>query len=270
MQLQVRDLTKFVGSEIRADVPTLLNPGVAARVRQLLVERGVLVFPRINITDREQVAFAALLGTVRDEGQNGIFKVTLNKESGPAADYLKGSFLWHLDGTHDKIPIFASLLSGRVLSVVGGETEFASSYAAYEALPETMKNRIANLTIIHSVEHSMLTAGVEAKPEYLANWRSRPERSHKLVWTHQSGRKSLVVGCHAKQVIGMDRPESDALIKELLDWITQPRFVYRHHWSVGDLLIWDNTGVLHRAEPYPADSGRMMHRTTLVGAEAFA
>ena len=67
----------------------------------------------------------------------------------------------------------------------------------------------------------------------------------------------------------MDKPESDALIQELLDWITQPRFVYRHHWSVGDLLIWDNTGVLHRAEPYPADSGRMMHRTTLLGAEAF-
>jgi alpha-ketoglutarate-dependent taurine dioxygenase len=269
MQMQVRSLTKFVGSEIRAEVAALLSSSVAAQVRELLVERGVLVFPKINMSDRDQVAFASLLGTVREEGKDGIFKVTLNKDNGPAADYLKGSFLWHLDGTHDEIPIFASLLSGRVLSAVGGETEFASSYAAYEALPQTMKDRIADLTIIHSVEHSMLSAGVEAKPEYLASWRARPERAHKLVWTHQSGRKSLVVGCHAKQVIGMDRAESDALIKELLDWITQPQFVYRHHWSVGDLLIWDNTGVLHRAEPYPADSGRMMHRTTLVGAEAF-
>src|SRR3974390_1454558 len=242
IQWQIRNLTKAVGSEIYSDVAILLDSNVAADVRQLLVERGVLVFPKINMTDREQVAFAALLGTVRDEGQDGIFKVTLNKENGPAADYLKGSFLWHLDGTHDKIPIFASLLSGRVLSAVGGETEFASSYAAYEALPQTMRDRIADLTIIHSVEHSMLSAGVEAKPEHLASWRARPEREHKLVWTHQSGRQSLVVGCHAKQVIGLDKPESDALIRELLAWITQPRFVYRHNWSVGDLLIWDNPG----------------------------
>jgi alpha-ketoglutarate-dependent taurine dioxygenase len=68
----------------------------------------------------------------------------------------------------------------------------------------------------------------------------------------------------------MDRAESDALIAELLEWITQPRFVYRHEWSPGDMLIWDNTGVLHRVEPYPLESGRMMHRTTLLGEEAFA
>jgi alpha-ketoglutarate-dependent taurine dioxygenase len=68
----------------------------------------------------------------------------------------------------------------------------------------------------------------------------------------------------------MPRDEGERLLQELLDWATRPERVYRHEWSVGDMLIWDNTGVLHRAEPYPLDSGRMMHRTTLVGEEAFA
>ena len=95
-------------------------------------------------------------------------------------------------------------------------------------------------------------------------------QAQNLVWTHESGRKSLVIGCHASHVVGMDREESAKLLRQLLDWATQPAFIYRHEWSVGDLLIWDNTGVLHRAEPYPSDSGRMMHRTTLLGEEAFA
>ena len=100
--------------------------------------------------------------------------------------------------------------------------------------------------------------------------RSNPDTTHRLVWKHKPGRKSLVIGCHADHILGMDRDESDALLQELIDWATQPRFVYRHEWTVGDLLIWDNTGVLHRAEPYPLDSGRVMHRCTLAGEEAFS
>mgnify|MGYP001119435416 CR=1 FL=1 len=96
------------------------------------------------------------------------------------------------------------------------------------------------------------------------------DKAHKLVWTHKSGRKSLVIGCSASHIEGMDREEGQQLLQELLDWSTQPRFVYRHEWTPGDLLIWDNTGVLHRAEPYPLDCGRLMHRTTLLGEEPFA
>ena len=165
------------------------------------------------------------------------------------------------------VPVFASLLSGRVLSNEGGDTHFANSYAAYEALPVETKARIESLKGVHSVATSMRKAGVDLGPG--ASDRM-PSRSHKLVWTHKSGRKSLVVGCHADHIEGMDREEGEALIEELLAWTTQERFVYRHEWQVGDLLIWDNTGVLHRADPYPLDSGRMMHRTTLLGEEAFA
>src|SRR5690606_19759012 len=159
------------------------------------------------------------------------------------ADYLKGSFLWHMDGTHDDTPVFASLLTGRKLSAVGGQTHFANSYAAYEALSPEMKERIADLKVLHSVKASMIRAQVEPTEAHVAYWETIPDKVHNLVWTHEGGRKSLVIGCHASHVVGMERAESDALIEELMAWVTQPRFTYRHEWTVGDLLIWDNTGV---------------------------
>jgi alpha-ketoglutarate-dependent taurine dioxygenase len=87
------------------------------------------------------------------------------------------------------------------------------------------------------------------------------------VWTHRSGRKSLLIGAHADHVVDMDTDESRALLDELLDRATSDEVIYRHHWSVGDTVIWDNTGVMHRATPYPAGSPRELLRTTIFGDE---
>lgn len=270
MAFEARALKEEIGSEVRTSVKDLLTPAVAAQVRELLVQRGVLVFRGLNLSDEQQVVLAGLMGSVRQEGEKGIYKITLDKNANARRDYLKGSFLWHIDGTHDDVPVFASLLTGITLSTMGGQTEFANSYAAYEALPEKMKQRIAALKVVHSVEVSMRRADIEPSEANLSFWRNFPDKTHSLVWTHKSGRKSLVIGCHAAHIAGMDKAEGQQLLQELLDWTTQPRFVYRHEWTPGDLLIWDNTGVLHRVEPYPLDCGRMMHRTTLLGEEAFA
>ena len=270
MTLEIRNLKDTIGAEVRVSVEDLLRPEVAAEVRELLLDRGVLVFPQLGISDAEQVRLAAMIGTVRDEGEKGIFKITLDNKANAQALYLKGSFNWHMDGTHDTVPVFGSLLSGHVLSGEGGDTWFANSYAAYEALPQAMKDRIADLRVVHSFAVSMDRAGIERTAETQAHWDSIPEQTHALVWTHKSGRKSLVIGCHASHVVGMDRAESDALLDELLEWTTQERFSYCHKWTVGDMLMWDNTGVLHRVDAYPPGSGRMMHRTTLIGEEAFA
>lgn len=271
MAFEAIQLNETIGTEIRAEGPeALLKAEAAKELRRLLVERGVLVFKRMNLTDEQQVRLAGLMGNVRNEGVNGIFKVTIDPKVNKAGEYLKGSFLWHMDGTHDDVPVFASLLSGKTLSHVGGETEFANSYAAYDHLPAETKRRIQGLKVVHSVAYSMSQAGLPTPPGYRPDELNSTDKVHNLVWTHENGRKSLVIGCHASHVVGMDLQEGRALIKELIDWTTQPRFVYRHHWDVGDLLIWDNTGVLHRAEPYPLESGRVMHRTTLLGEEAFA
>lgn len=270
MALEVRDLTECIGAEVRAPVAAVLDPANAAELRELLVARGVLVFKELNLTDGQQVMLGSHLGALREEGEKGIFKITLDQKANERADYLKGSFNWHLDGTHEDVPIFASLLSGRRLSSEGGQTEFANSYRAYEELPQAMKDRIDGLKVVHSFAISMRRAGVEPTAATQAHWDSIADKTHNLVWRHASGRRSLVIGCHASHVAGMDFAEGAALLDELLAWATQERFVYRHEWSVGDLLIWNNTGVLHRVVPYPLDSGRMMHRTTLLGEEAFA
>lgn len=267
---EMRNLKDSIGTEVRTTIENLLTPAVAKKVRDVLVERGIVVFKALNLTEEQQRTLSDLMGTLRQEGQNGVIKITLDKSLNAKADYLKGSWLWHIDGTHDNVPPFASLLTGITLSKIGGQTEFANCYAAYEALPQATKDRIANLKVVHSFETSMRNAGVEPTPETLDYWRSVPDKTHNLVWTHDDGRKSLVIGCSASHLEGMDKAESEKLLRELLDWSTQPRFVYRHEWTPGDLVIWDNTGVLHRAEPYPIDSGRVMRRTTLVGEEAFA
>jgi alpha-ketoglutarate-dependent taurine dioxygenase len=103
--------------------------------------------------------------------------------------------------------------------------------------------------------------------EELVFWQKSPTKACPIVWTHQSGRKSLLLGATADYVIGLPVEESRALLARLRDWATQPQYVYRHEWQLGDLLIWDNTGTMHRVLEYPADSGRLMHRTILAGEE---
>ena len=149
----------------------------------------------------------------------------------------------------------------------GGETEFASAYAAYESLSDAEKDRYGSLRVVHSLEASQRRVTPDPSPELLARWRSRPTHEHPLVWTHRSGRKSLVLGASADYVVGMDLDEGRALLAELLDHSTEADKVYSHVWSVGDTVIWDNRGVLHRAAPYEPNSPREMLRTTVFGDE---
>jgi alpha-ketoglutarate-dependent taurine dioxygenase len=259
-----------IGAEIEADVETLLDGSSAAKIRSLLEERGVLVFPEIHLSDEQQVAFTRTLGTIVDEGENYVFKVTMNKDDNAHAEYLKGAFYWHIDGTMSEVPILASILSSRRLSETGGETEFANTYAAYDDLPEGEKSAIDDLRVVHSFAASQRYWNPEPSYREFRIWQSRGTNTLPLVWKHRSGRKSLILGCTAARVEGMDLEEGEALLCRLRDWATQPQFVYRHEWKTGDMVIWDNTGTMHRALPYPLDSGRMMHRTKLHGEESFA
>ena len=268
MSFTATDLTAVIGTQVHTDKPSLLAGADAAELRALLEARGVLIFREIHLADEQQVKLAASLGSVRQEGKDGIFKVTLDPKENSRADYLMGALHWHIDGTHDDVPCLASLLSGRKLSPSGGQTEFANTYAAYDALPESERRSIDGIRIVHTVEASQRAVHPNPSEDQVKGWRTFPPKTHPLVWTHRSGRKSLVLGTHASHVEGMPLEEGRALIKRLMNWMTQPRFVYRHEWKLGDMLIWDNTGTMHRVLPYDIGSGRTMHRTTLLGEEA--
>jgi alpha-ketoglutarate-dependent taurine dioxygenase len=260
-----------IGSRILADKAALLSGDYTAEIRELLEQRGVLVFPQIRFDDDEQIAFTSTLGKfARELRGEDIYKITLDQSVTATADYLKATIFWHFDGFSSPMPIRASLLSSKVLSETGGNTEFCNTYAAYDALSDADKAMLEGKMAAHSVASTQLD--VDPQPSY-AEWQRWMEMGSKnlpLVWKHQSGRKSLLIGNSAHHVVGMDPLESKGLLIRLRDWATQEQFVYSHEWTVGDLVMWDNTGSLHRAIPYEVNSKRMLHRTKLEGEEPIA
>ncbi len=271
--LKAENIKDSIGARVLNTKEELLSGGIASEIRDLLSERGVLVFPAINFTDDEQVAFTKTLGNFAFEGDHGenVHPITLDLEKNPSsAEYLKGSLYWHLDGTGNDVPILASLLSCRVPSPKGtGNTGFANTYAAYEALPDERKAEIDGLRVIHNTYGTLFYHTPEPDLAKLQGYMRSPDTELPLVWKHSDGRKSLVLGCTAYRVIGQDDRESAQTLHGLRDWATSEPFSYSHEWSVGDLVMWDNTGTLHRAEAFDPSTGRLMVRTKLEGEEPF-
>jgi alpha-ketoglutarate-dependent taurine dioxygenase len=271
--ITIEKLSPTVGAEVVGLDPEKLidDETLAASTLAALDEHGVLVFRGLHLDDATQVAFSKRLGRVEVFGKGElpeIFRVTLDPAKNRAASYLRGTFDWHIDGLTEDIPIMATLLSAHDVATTGGETEFASTYAAYDDLTDEEQERFAAIRVVHSLEATQRMVNPDPTPEELAVWRRRPSKVHPLVWTHLSGRRSLVLGSTTESVVGMDEADGRAFLDDLLARVTAPDRVYRHQWQVGDLVIWDNTGVVHRALPYDATSRRDMHRTTLYGKEA--
>ena len=273
MALVAIDLEPRIGSELKADAETLLEGSHTQEIRELLVKRGVIIARGIDLDDPQQRGFTRSLGdlrlgTVRKEGEEGLMKVTMDKKVNPEyAEFFPGTFFWHMDGTYDAVPPFATVLTPRVLSSEGGQTEFANTYAAFEDLPKDEQRYLQTLQVVHTMQAALFAAFPQATVQDVQTWFSYPRRTHPLVWQHKSGRKSLVLSTSASYIVGMHPADSRALLDRLMAHATQQQFVYRHQWRMGDLLIWDNTGTMHRVRPYDANCGRELHRFTLNGEE---
>ena len=266
----VSQVKTLIGAVVEADREALLSGHHSARIREMLEDRGVIVFPQVHFTDEEQVAFTRTLGKWVPEMHGDVFKISMDKKVNPQADYVKGAFYWHIDGTMQQVPLFASMLTARKLAPVGGNTEFCNTYAAYDALPDEDKRLLEGLRVVHSLVNAQLYVQPEPGLAEFEGWASLGTNELPLVWTHRSGRKSLVLGSTAEYVVGMDPVESRRLLVRLREWATQERFSLSHAWTLGDAVIWDNTGTMHRAMAYPLDCDRQMHRTKLEGEEPFA
>jgi alpha-ketoglutarate-dependent taurine dioxygenase len=270
-----------MGSEVQIGKAELLGGEHAGEIRALLDQRGVLLFRGLHPSDEELRTIARSLGDLRiggakrgsdgktlNEGEEGLLKVSLDEKVNPEyARFLFGNHLWHMDGTYEEIPPLATLFMPYRLSDTGGDTMFANTYAAYEDLPEDEKAVLDQLRVVHMMQAALFPAKRDCTPEEFAVWHSYPQRSHPLVWHHRSGRKSLVLSTSGAYVEGMHAAESHDLLQRLMVHATQPQYTYRHQWQLGDLVIWDNTGAMHRAMPFEKDSGREFHRCTLNGEE---
>ncbi|MFW0786340.1 TauD/TfdA family dioxygenase [Gordonia sp. CPCC 206044] len=275
MAYDLTELGPTTGVEIRGlSGKQIVDPDVADVALDALDRRGVVVFREADVSDDDLVAFSRLLGKVAQLPLGGdgehpeIQKVTRDASQSKLAAYREGTFFWHIDGTTAEVPDKATVLTARQVSDDdSGDTEFANTYAAYAELSPGQKAEIDGLRVVHSFAASQLLVYPDPDPVEREAWDRNPSREHPLVWTRGSGKKSMVLGSTAERIVGKPDEQSKALLERLLEWSTQDRFVLRHRWRVGDLVIWDNTGMLHRARPYGAQSARLMLRTSLVGEE---
>ncbi len=264
------DLTPRIGTEVRTDLATLTSGTIARDLRVLLEKRGVLLFRGLRIADEDQIKFASTLGTIRLEHGLQITKITPDEAKSPIfADYTKGTYFFHIDGTYTDMPGLASILHARAVAPAGGQTEFGNTYAMYDDLSDEEKNYLDGLEVIHSAEKIQRLANPNPTPAQIAAWGEavNPPKRHPMVWHHRSGRKSLILAHTIKSIIGLDQAASDALLERLMTWAERPEYIYRHDWQVGDLLIWDNTGTMHRVVPFDLSCGRELDRVTLLGEE---
>ena len=289
MNLQLNPLTPVFAAEAYGiDLRKPLDAGAVREIEAAMDRYGVLVWRNQPLDEDQQIAFARNFGPL-DAGLRKAYKGAANRfrhealldisnvdASGKIAarDSVKNignvaNQLWHSDSSFQKPAAKYSILSGVVVPPRGGETEFADLRAAYDALPDDTKQLIAGLSAQHFAFHTRIMLGDNSyTPEQLAVF---PPVEWPLVRVHPgSKRKLLFVGVHCTHIPGMTLAEGKMLISDLLEHATQREFVYRHSWSVGDVVMWDNRCTLHRGRRFDLSQRRELRRTTTqeVGSEA--
>jgi alpha-ketoglutarate-dependent taurine dioxygenase len=274
----VTPLSPVLGAEICGlDLKQTLTPDTKQRLLDAFDRYHVLCFRDQSLTKDEQLEATKQFGELDVHVQSNrssdiplIHIVSNLDETGTPRQAIaaKGSVHWHSDKSYRLKPSLATFLYSLEVPAEGGETQFSNTIKAFEALPEDRQAELKQMKVVHSWPDSKLrSSGKPATDEEIASWPPMPQP---LARTHPpSGKKGIFIGQHAAYIEGRE-DQGRALIEELEAWCTQDRFVYNHQWRVGDLLMWDNRCLLHRAAPYDGDKyRRLMHRTVTQGPAAF-
>lgn len=277
MAITIKPLSEAFAAEVTGvDLRAPIGPSVAAELQTALAHHLVLIFPGQVLDDEQQIAFSRVFGPLETTGGANPAKGTyfarqsnIDMETGAtisAADrrmlYQKANMLWHSDSSFKKVLSRCSLLTARIVPREGGATEFASTRAAYESLDQIRRLEIEDAIVEHDLVYSRRIVGFEFTPE---ESRTMPPARHRLVQgCAVTGKKSVLIGAHAKQIVGWPADRSRAVLDDLLARATQPRTTYRHAWREGDAVLWDNRAAVHRATPYDGSKyQRLMQRTTI-------
>lgn len=265
------------------DLTEQLSDDTRGAIQAALDQYGVLVFPGVPLTEDQQADFAENFGQL--ERSNFIMKVKA-RIGGRLADisnidendqvfgeddrrrmFSLGNQLWHTDSSFKQIPAKYSMLHAHVVTPEGGETQVIDTRAAYEALPQKMKDRLEGLVAEHSIFTSRAKLGFTDFTQEERD--SLPPVARPLVREHkESGRKALYLASHISHIRDMNVPDGKMLVRELIEHATQKEFVYELKWQVGDLMIWDNRCTLHRGRPYDDTLHRRdLRRATLEDLE---
>ncbi len=275
----------FVGLVSPVDLKTVRDAETLARIRAGMDEFAVLVFRDQVWSDAEHLDFAQRLDGVLHTklgisalqknrfGNEALGDISNLDESGEIMRsdnrrrmYGLGNRLWHTDASFQDPPGRYSMLSAKVVPPVAADTEYADMRAAYDALPEDEKTRLEGLRVHHSIAYSRQILGFEFSEN---EQEALKGAVHPLVRTiPRSKRRSLYLASHASRIVDWPVPEGRLLLRDLIEHATQPEFVYRHQWRVGDLVIWDNRATMHRARPFDdAKYRRELRRVTTLDVE---
>lgn len=265
-----RRLAPTFGAEI--DGIDLKRPSAAdlAGVKEAWVAHKVLVIHDQKLDEDQLVGFAEQLGDVeihlrqsRTSGRREVLLVSNKTENGQPVGRLGNRELnWHMDQIYMGQPTAGTMLYAVEVTPEGGDTWFCDLGAAYDELPADLRQQIEGRRALHSAATADRRVGIQLTDEQRAR---APEVGHPLVRTHPlSGRKGLYFSMnHTARIEGLSEEDSLGLIEALRDFATQPRFVYRHRWRVGDLVLWDNACTMHRRDPFPDHFARLMRRVSI-------
>jgi alpha-ketoglutarate-dependent 2,4-dichlorophenoxyacetate dioxygenase len=282
MSISITEIHPLLGARVEGvDLRQPITADDVAFIEQSIARYPVLVFPAQIIDDRQQIEFSLNFGTLQtattyatNPDRHRLAAVITdvsnvgkdNQTFGPGDRRRMnalGSRRWHSDSSYQTVPAKYSLLSARTIPGVGGETQFADMRAAYDALPDHLRTLVEDLLVEHNVIYSRAVVGFT---DFSEDERSAlPPVHQRLVRRHPiSRRRSLFLSGHASHIVGWPLPQGRDLLYQLSDFATQPQFVFEHRWTVGDLVMWDNRSLMHRARPYfPETATRDMHRTSV-------
>jgi alpha-ketoglutarate-dependent 2,4-dichlorophenoxyacetate dioxygenase len=253
-------------------------------VRAAFEEHSLLLFRDQEVADDVQAAFSRAFGPLErvkigSEGASTFYSRLNNLSSDGSvvpethrqALTARANQLWHTDSSFKQTPALASVLSARVVPQHGGETEFASTRAAWTRLSPSLQSRLRDGVVTHSYAHSrdQIDPSLMTEPERAA----LPPARWRMTWRNPvNGRVSLYIASHAYAIDGLSDAEARTLLDELIAGSTRPDFTYQHHWRPGDVLMWDNRATMHRGRPWLRNEPRSMVRTTIsaIGADGLA
>jgi len=271
---------RALGVEVRGIDLTKLGDAAFARLIQVWHQYSVVLIRNQRLSDQELIAFSRRLGDLDwapiqetgrrfVEGLPEIYIVSNVKVNGePIGSLGDGEAVWHTDMSYLEVPPKASILYSLEVPPLGGNTSFCTMYGIYEALPQTLKGRIAGLKIKHDGTYNSggyVRQGVTPTDDP----RTSPGAVHPLVCTHpDTGWRMLYLGRRRNAyLVGLELAESDALLDELWSFVDRPEFAWEHVWRVGDLVLWDNRCTMHRRDAFDPSSRRVMHRTQVKGEQ---
>lgn len=276
MTVTVTPIDATLGAVITGVDLAHLTEAQWSEIHAAFLQYGVLVFPGQKLDEAAQGAFALRFGSVEQlapEQRGQTIEFTNRKADGTLAGpeeqaykLMKGNEGWHTDSTYMPLASKAAMLYALVVPPADGETEFADMRAAWDALDAATQARLEQLSAHHSIYYSQSRIGYVHKMDQIYGFHDKGAPLRPIVKTHpETGRKSIYTGRHAHDIPGMSAEESEALLDQLMVDACQPPRLYKHSWTPGDLVVWDNRCLMHRARPFDMRYPRVLRASRISG-----